>query len=281
VRDLASSAVAGEQSIHEATLSVTDAGPETPTRLRVVRDALQVRILAGENWGYTVDSRALDEEVFEVPQLAALVRPQLALLGVPAEFRLGAGGRVAKVDGAERWNELFLEALERTDPRLVLQAANAPTAELLAEEWSWYLFPPLGADPIGPDDAREVVLLRDTFCAGSVETRFAVRATHLDEERGILRLEGVATPKWLPRQGPPRSNSERSVEAGQVVTSADSSRAIWEIDQKRGLLRTAWYAEKHRLDVGFITGRAPVTGEKSYSPQHMEIERRILVEPLD
>lgn len=266
----------GKRVIYEASVGVTEGDGSGPARVKLVPEAFDMTMLlgtdpAGNTVGWRFDSRSPDERLLASdPQIAAAIKPELATLGRPVEIRIDARGRAVGVEGADDWRDRFLAEIERVDPKFASEAANAPTAELVAETWGNHLFPALGGGTLKAGDVRKLVVREDSFSKGSVLHVLRAKVTHAGPD--VLRVEAVGTPEWEPRMGAARNSYESAIVKCHVQASTDSSRFVWHIDTANGRLLEAFHQVdyQHWVSFGEEGGRR---GEPIAAPTFTRIER--------
>jgi hypothetical protein len=277
LQDLASDAVQWWEFEWFVTTEVVQGDGTGPARVRLTVDDFTFKT---ETPNFPVLFRAKEPipALLENEELARTLRPQMAVLGMPVEFAIGAGGEVTGVEGAEGLNRKFLEAVDEVGAKYVKDAIDAPSAESLTQRWSEILFPPVGGGTLKSGDARDAKFHLTYYERWDCVTAGRLRLTHADPDAFRVEFKGKPEMEELHRSA--KSPAALALRKVQLVSSADSYVAAWRFDTKAGRLVRGSLAAKYRVDVsrGVITD----SNGQSYPDAHFtNVERRIVTQLLD
>ena len=241
-----------EQRVFDVTATVTKRAAAGAARVRMVVNSARIGVILSSGYQYEYDSSQPDELVAKDENTAKRVLPFVSHVGIPVEFVLDEHGKPVDVEGVDRWEAAWEDAMEEALPGGSKKFPNNRTKELVLVRWSRWLFPPQGTGELAAGAERQVDLVEDHVVANYVTFRGGLRATH-DDGR-VFRTALTCTPGVLPRAGASRSPSEDAVEKAHVQTDADSFRAAWRFDRELGGLLDSEIDAKYQLWVSRRTG---------------------------
>jgi hypothetical protein len=216
--------------------------------------------------------------LLENEENARTLRPLMAILGMPVEFSIGAGGDVTGVEGADGLHRKFLQAVDEVGAKYVKDAYDAPTAESLKQTWTEFLFPPIGGGALAAGATRDATFHLtyyerwDCFSAGKL------RLTHAAP--GAFRVEFKGKPEMQELPRPAKSPTAAAIVKARVFSSADSYVGSWRFDTKAGRLVRGSVHAKYRVDLsrGVVTD---AQGQSFPDSKFINVERLIVTELLD
>lgn len=227
-----------------------------------------------------IDSGKLDDALLAKEELGLgrTIRPLVAILHMPVEFVIGAGGQITAVEGAEALNRTFLDAVDAVGSKYVKDAIDAPSAESLTQKWSEILFPPLGGGTLKGGATRDARFETTYYERWLNVNAGKLRAT--EDDPGVFRVEFRGKPEMEEMSRPARSPMSLSIEKCRIVSSADAYVGSWRFDRTTGRLVWGRVTSKFRFDLSRRNG-VDANGAPIFDPRFTDIERRILVELLD
>jgi hypothetical protein len=259
------------------TTEVVQGDGTGPARIRLTLDDFTFKT---QTPNFPVMFRAKEPmtALLENEEFARSLKPQMAILGVPVEFSIGAGGAVTGVEGVDGLSRKFLAAVEELGPKYMKDTPDAPTAESLTQTWTEFLFPPTGGGTLAAGATRDAKFHLVHFERWDCVSAGKFRLTHADE--GGFRLEFKGKPDMEELSRAVKSQSAAGIEKMRVVSSADSYVGAWRFDRTAGRLVRGSVHAKYRIDVSRRTGAAQV-GQPQFDARFTNVERRIVTELLD
>jgi len=256
---------------------VMHVGDDGAARVRLTLKAIRLQTYYPNGLIIEFDSRNPDDTVLDNETAASVVKPMLALIGLPIEVQLAASGAPVEIEGLQTWRDAWEEAVERESPGSSRKLSTPFSRDTVLLEWREILFPPTVGEPLEAGDEREIELLRDTLQKAYVLCRGPMKATHDDGE--VFRVRMIATPTLMRRQGESRSPLEAAIAEVHVTSDADAYYAAWRFNRSVGRLEDAEIETRYQLWVSWGVGK-DAAGADAYQRVFLQIERQTRVELL-
>jgi hypothetical protein len=254
-------------------LEVVDGDGSGAARLRLTVESLRIRGFQANGLPFDVDSRIPDNGLLDDPNLARRVRPAIALLNVPLEFRLDASGNVVDVDGEDEWRERFLTEVQRIQKGAVNDAPDAPTREGLIDLWSEFLFPRTGGGKLVAGTPRDWQRRQPYVTSWAIVWKGKVDVTRDDPD--AFRVDVRATPSAEPTGVAPTTDFAAGIVAMRASTLGDGYRAAYRFGRSPGALVEAQIDATYMFATSRKAGGGP--GQPQYAPRYTEMLRRAIV----
>jgi hypothetical protein len=267
----------GQRWDFEVTTKVAAAQDDGSARVQMTVDAIRIQALFPDGLQIDFDSKAPDDAALADRDRAVTIKPMLAVIGIPVEFRLAANGGCTDIEGVDAWHDAWADVVEALTPGSSRKTVSPYTPETVLLEWSEYLFPPILGGTLKAGEERTVQILRDTLQSAYVEAFGPLKVTHDDGD--VFRLKLITTPTAKKRQAPPRSAQEGAVAGVRVLADADAYYAAWRFAREPGRLVDAEIDTKYQLHVSWERGQDP-SGNKSYERVFLDVERLTRVDLL-
>ncbi len=272
------------QNVYGITTRVTQGAKKgSAARVRLTIDWMVRRAIHHDGMQWEFDTRQPDQRVRDHPNFALEIVPIIAVVDVPVEFVISATGAPTAVDGAERWRELWIDAVESLDPGLSRKSANEYDDDLVLLQWSTWLFPPLGGGPMKRGEPRRIELLEDYVNAHYVSHLGPADATH--DDGTIFRVRLLTKAGKRARKGASRSPAESAVAKVHVQGDADSVHAAWRFDREAGRLADAEIEAKFMMVTSYRVGTGAGPGAigpggvgANFQPVYLDIHHHTRVE---
>jgi len=261
----------------DITTKVTHVAADGTARVRLTMDAVRLEASYPNGLIIEFDSRNPDDSVLDNPDTALVLKPMLALLGVPIELQLTTNGAPIEVEGLDGWTDAWEQAVERESPGASREIATPFARDTVMLEWRELLFPPIVGEPLKAGEQREIELLRDTMQKSYALFRGPMEVTHDDGE--VFRVRMTATPTMLARQGEPRSPQEAAIAKVHIQASKDAYYAAWRFDRKTGRLVDAEIEARYQQWVSWPAGKNS-SGSDAYQPFFLQKQRQTRVDLL-
>ncbi len=261
----------------DITTKVVHVGDDGSARVRLSMDAVRLQAYYPNGLIIEFDSRNPDDTLLDNPTAALVIKPMLALIGLPIEFQLAANGAPVEVEGLQTWRDAWEEAVERESPGDSREISTPLSRDTVMLEWRELLFPPVAGAPLEAGDERGVELLRDTLQKAYVKYAGPMKATH--DDGTVFRVRVVATPTMMRRQGEARSAQEAAIADVHVQADKDAYYAAWRFNRDVGRLEDAEIETRYRLWVSWPVGK-DASGKESFQPVFLQMERQTRVELL-
>lgn len=259
------------------TTEVVQGDGTGPARVRLTIDDFTFKT---QTPNFPVMFRAKEpmKALLENEEFARTLRPLMATLGVPVEFSIGAGGAVTGVEGVDGLRQKFLETVEEIDPKHLKNTPDAPTAEVLTQSWTEFLFPPIGGGTLAAGATRDAKFHLIYFERWDCVSAGKFRLTHSDETGFRVEFKGKPEMEELARAA--KNESSAGIEKMRVASSADSYVGAWRFDRATGRLVRGSVHAKYRVDVsrGVVQD---ANGQSIPKSSFTNVERRIVTELLD
>ncbi len=278
--------VSARRVIYYTKSKVTSGDGTGAARIRFELTRMRYAFPVGEGGVIEIDSAEITDAIQKLfndnPSIALAIKPDMATIGKPAEFKIGATGRIESVEGVEGWRRAFIDALTEVDARAVADAAHAPTAELLIDMWGLYLFPPLGGRKLNGGATREVRLRENTFQKAYVAHPVRASVTHVSDTG--FTVQGVSTAKGEPQTGRALTPSQEAIFRTRIVASNDTGDHHWEVERESGFLNRAFHKANFQIWVAYSSGANPkqqMQGATNPDAVFTIVERIVSVERED
>jgi hypothetical protein len=274
-KDRQENAVQSWRYVWDVSTEVVSGDGTGPARVRFKIDSFEFDTTDSIGRPVKMRSKEPDKKLLADIQYARSMKPRFAILGMPAEFVIGAGDDVTAVEGVGPMNRAFLDAVDALGAQYTRDVADAPTVELLTQKWSEILFPPLGGGTLKAGATRDASFRTTYYDRWCAVTSGKLRVTH--DDPGSFRVEFRGKPVVEELNRPATNASALAVAKVQAVASDDCVVATWRFDRSSGRLVRGDLSAKFRMDVSIAT---PGQGN-GFAASFTDVERQIVTELLD
>ncbi len=261
----------------DVTTKVTNVAEDGTARVRLTLNAIRLQAYYPNGLIIEFDSRNPDDTILDNPTTALVVKPMLALIGIPVEFQLTTNGAPIEIEGLQAWRDAWEEAVERVAPGDSREISTPFARDTVLLEWRELLFPPVVGEPLAAGTPREIELLRDTMQKAYVQFKGPMEVTHNDGD--VFRVRMSAKPEMVARQGKARSPQEKAIAKVHIQSSIGGYYAAWRFNAAKGRLEDAEIEAKYQLWVSWPSGQT-AGGSTAYQPVFLQMERQTRVELL-
>lgn len=256
--------------VWRALLETIDGDGHGAARLRLTIESVRIRGFNQLGVPYDFRSEVTDDPLLEDPSMSVGLRPLLATLGRPVEFRLDASGNVIDVDGVDDLRDRFLAEYQRLTKDTDTPAA--PTRDSVAEQWSEYLFPRLAGSAVAASKPREWSASETWAAPWRIQWRGDVRPVGTTPDGVVAEVR--ATPEAV--MSGASAPWGASIEKVRAIPREHGYRAQYRVSRTDPGVAEASIHVRYEVWTAFKAGGGG-PGSQGPAPQFVEIDRRVRV----